>query len=211
MNELSLHPQGEPKKRRESDCRALVPAEGPVAVDTFGGRIHVEWDPTAAVTPLGQLPFFTDYLQVSGLFDPGWSSVRCSGPAPMHRPNATCSARRCCRFCAGTSATLTSAPCAETPLTPRCWAWRRWSARIRCAPHCSRLTRSLGYSGCRTIWCRSPSHCSASHGFSTSTLPSSPSTVVRKGRCSATTRTSRGVPRTPTIPISLPICAWYWM
>jgi hypothetical protein len=41
-----------------------------VVVDTFGGRIHVEWDPTAAVTPLGQLPFFTDYLQVSGLFDP---------------------------------------------------------------------------------------------------------------------------------------------
>jgi hypothetical protein len=69
MNELSLHPQGEPKKRLESDCRALVPAVGPVAVDTFGGRIHVEWDPTAAVTPLGQLPFFTDYLQVGGLFD----------------------------------------------------------------------------------------------------------------------------------------------
>ena len=27
-------------------------------VDTFGGRIHVEWDPQAAVTPLGQLAFF---------------------------------------------------------------------------------------------------------------------------------------------------------
>jgi hypothetical protein len=84
MNELSLHPQGEPKKRPESDCRALVPAEGPVAVDTFGGRIHVEWDPTAAVTPLGQLPFFTDYLQVSGLFDP-WVE-QC--PARWTSPNA---------------------------------------------------------------------------------------------------------------------------
>lgn len=84
MNELSLHPQGEPKKRRESDCRALVPAEGPVAVDTFGGRIHVEWDPTAAVTPLGQLPFFTDYLQVSGLFDP-WVE-QC--PVQWTSPNA---------------------------------------------------------------------------------------------------------------------------
>ena len=29
-----------------------------VAVDTFAGRIHVEWDPDAAVTPMGQLPFF---------------------------------------------------------------------------------------------------------------------------------------------------------
>ena len=28
-----------------------------VPVDTFAGRIHVEWDPDAAVTPLGQLPF----------------------------------------------------------------------------------------------------------------------------------------------------------
>jgi hypothetical protein len=70
MNELSLHPQGEPKQQPKSDCRDLVPTAGPVVVDTFGGRIHVEWDPTAAVTPLGQLPFFTDYLQVSGLFDP---------------------------------------------------------------------------------------------------------------------------------------------
>ena len=24
-----------------------------VAVDTFAGRIHVEWDPDAAVTPMG--------------------------------------------------------------------------------------------------------------------------------------------------------------
>lgn len=40
-----------------------------VALDTFGGRVHVEWDPSAAVTPLGQLPFFIDFLKVSGLFD----------------------------------------------------------------------------------------------------------------------------------------------
>jgi hypothetical protein len=39
-----------------------------VAVDTFAGRIHVEWDPDAAVTPMGQL-FFIEFLKVSGLFD----------------------------------------------------------------------------------------------------------------------------------------------
>ena len=43
---------------------------GPVAVDTFGGRVHVEWDPQAPVTPLGQLPFFIKYLRLGGLFDP---------------------------------------------------------------------------------------------------------------------------------------------
>ena len=64
MKELIVHPEG------ESQNGPLVPVSGPVAVDTFGGRVHVEWDPQAAVTPLGQLPFFTEYLKVSGLFDP---------------------------------------------------------------------------------------------------------------------------------------------
>ena len=64
MNDLILHPAG------ETETTALAPFAGPVAVDTFGGRVHVEWDPQAAVTPLGQLPFFTEFLQLSGLFDP---------------------------------------------------------------------------------------------------------------------------------------------
>ncbi len=38
-------------------------------VDTFGGAVHVEWDPDAAVTPLGHLAFFAEYLKVSGRFD----------------------------------------------------------------------------------------------------------------------------------------------
>ncbi|MCF7993575.1 MAG: hypothetical protein K9L32_00590 [Chromatiaceae bacterium] len=58
MNALSLHPAGAPQKAPESDCRALVPAEGLVIVDTFGGCEHVEWNADAALTPLGQLPFF---------------------------------------------------------------------------------------------------------------------------------------------------------
>ena len=41
----------------ESKKRTVVPSSR-VAVDTFAGRIQVEWDPDAAVTPLGQLPFF---------------------------------------------------------------------------------------------------------------------------------------------------------
>ena len=38
-------------------------------MDTFGGTVHVEWDPEAAVTPLGHLAFFAEYLKVSGRFD----------------------------------------------------------------------------------------------------------------------------------------------
>ncbi|MCP4284865.1 MAG: hypothetical protein GY792_10500 [Gammaproteobacteria bacterium] len=78
MNELNIHPKGEAKNG------ALVPISGPVAVETFAGRIHVEWDPQAAVTPLGQLPFFTEYLKVSGLFDP-WVE-EC--PLEFSSPNA---------------------------------------------------------------------------------------------------------------------------
>ena len=32
-----------------------------LAVDTYGGRVHVEWDPQASVTPLGQLPFLLSF------------------------------------------------------------------------------------------------------------------------------------------------------
>ncbi len=57
------HPAGEgPCAARDVACEA-------VKVDTFGGTVHVEWDPDAAVTPLGHLAFFAEYLKVSGRFD----------------------------------------------------------------------------------------------------------------------------------------------
>jgi hypothetical protein len=56
----------------------------PVVADTFAGRVHVEWATNALVTPLGQLPFFIEYLKHGGLFD-GWV-----GDCPLHytSPNA---------------------------------------------------------------------------------------------------------------------------
>lgn len=63
MQELTNHPLGEPEPQ------APIPTSGPVTLETFGGRIHVDWNPDAAVTPLGQLPFFVEFLHVSGLFD----------------------------------------------------------------------------------------------------------------------------------------------
>lgn len=53
----------------EAPRTAVAGQNGAIALDTFGGRIHVEWDPAAAVTPLGQLPFFIEFLKVSGLFE----------------------------------------------------------------------------------------------------------------------------------------------
>lgn len=43
---------------------------GPLEVDTFGGKLHIEWDPEAAVTPIGQLPFFIQFLKIGGRFEP---------------------------------------------------------------------------------------------------------------------------------------------
>src|SRR5208283_758836 len=44
------------------------PPQG-VSLDSFAGPVHVEWDTEAALTPLGQLPFFIDFLKGGGLFD----------------------------------------------------------------------------------------------------------------------------------------------
>lgn len=60
----------------EAKRRALVRRQsvdlatrGPMAIDRFAGKLHVEWDPAAAVRPLGQLPFFIEFLKVTGLFE----------------------------------------------------------------------------------------------------------------------------------------------
>src|ERR1700712_5419551 len=52
--------------------------------DTFAGRVHIEWDTTAPVTPCGQLAFFIDYLKQAGLFD-AWVA---DCPLSFTSPNA---------------------------------------------------------------------------------------------------------------------------
>lgn len=59
-----LHPEGEsnfPAKIEESEL---------LEVDTFDGKLHIEWDPDASVTPIGQLPFFIQYLKLGHRFLP---------------------------------------------------------------------------------------------------------------------------------------------
>lgn len=62
-----IHPSG------ECPVSARKPALIPATVETFAGKVHVNWDPDAAVTPLGQLPFFIEFLKLGGRFD-GWVS-----------------------------------------------------------------------------------------------------------------------------------------
>ncbi|HEX8787920.1 MAG TPA: transposase [Telluria sp.] len=40
-----------------------------VQVDTYAGRVQLEWDGEGGSTALGHLPFFVEYLKTAGLFD----------------------------------------------------------------------------------------------------------------------------------------------
>src|ERR1700720_306650 len=58
------HPEGEQPSVERGKERSVI-------ADTFAGRVHVEWEEGegAAMTSLGQLPFFIEYLKQGGLFD----------------------------------------------------------------------------------------------------------------------------------------------
>ena len=78
MNETLLpsiaHPSGD----------AVSQPDSSVALDTFGGLLHVEWEPQAAVTALGQLPFFVEFLKTAELFEPWVEDC----PLEYRSPNA---------------------------------------------------------------------------------------------------------------------------
>jgi len=47
---------------------AGFPLSAAIEVETYAGKIHVEWDPRAAVTPIGQLAFFIEFLKLGRRF-----------------------------------------------------------------------------------------------------------------------------------------------
>ena len=63
----SSHPVGETKTNEES---SPLSSNDSLKCDTFGGLVHIEWDPYQPVTPLGQLPFFIEFLKTANLFEP---------------------------------------------------------------------------------------------------------------------------------------------
>lgn len=73
-----IHPQGENPKSRIAQILDMV------AVDTYGGRVYINWDHETAVTSLGQLSFFIEFLKRTELFD-RWV-VSC--PLELTSPNA---------------------------------------------------------------------------------------------------------------------------
>lgn len=61
-----------PKKTHSEGETQLVKFEAKndlMELDTFGGKLHVEWDNDVAVTSIGQLSFFIQYLKLGGRFE----------------------------------------------------------------------------------------------------------------------------------------------
>ncbi|MEK9141568.1 MAG: hypothetical protein AAB308_10995 [Nitrospirota bacterium] len=134
----------------ESPRKAVAGPNGAIALDTFGGRIHVEWDPAAAVTPLGQLPVFIEFLKVSGLFETWVADC----PLTYHSNHASDK-----RAVLATTATHISRRFAMTGFTPSCWACQGLCRRM---PHGGRSpasTNRQAWPGSTGIWRRRRSRC----------------------------------------------------
>jgi hypothetical protein len=60
---VQAHPEG------EVQISGNQAAEPVTSLDTFAGKIHVRFAPEATVSSLGLMPFFIEFLKISGLFD----------------------------------------------------------------------------------------------------------------------------------------------
>jgi Transposase DDE domain group 1 len=79
--EISLdgaYPKGDVEK---AEARS---ESGGCTVDTYAGKLRIQWDDAAAVTAMGQLPVFIDFLKTSGL----WDGLVADCPLRYTSPNA---------------------------------------------------------------------------------------------------------------------------
>src|SRR2546427_11545702 len=58
-----VHPEGERKSG------GMEGPERSGSVDTFAGKVQVKWVAEAAVSSLGLMPYFIEFLKTSGVFD----------------------------------------------------------------------------------------------------------------------------------------------
>ncbi|MBF0160311.1 MAG: hypothetical protein HQL58_12400 [Magnetococcales bacterium] len=72
---------GEAKKRREAELNKLVDA---LKLTTPGGALQVQWRSEESATPFGQMPFFIEFLNLTGLW-PDWVN---DCPLEYQSPNA---------------------------------------------------------------------------------------------------------------------------
>ena len=60
---IKVHPKGGP------ETGEMQAPETVLSLDTFAGKVQFRWAPDAAVSSLGQMVFFIEFLKTSGLFE----------------------------------------------------------------------------------------------------------------------------------------------
>ena len=73
---------GEAKRRSDVAVQEVVEALG---VETVGGRVQVRWSKDGAATPFGQIAFFVEFLNLTGLYQ-RWIA---SCPLELRSPNGS--------------------------------------------------------------------------------------------------------------------------
>ena len=71
-------------ERKFAPVKAINGTDQAMSVNTPGGKFTVRWDARGSATALGQLAFFAEYLEATGLFE-RW---RASCPLSYTSPNA---------------------------------------------------------------------------------------------------------------------------
>jgi hypothetical protein len=156
--------------------------------------VHVEWDAAAPVTPLGQLPFFIDYLKQAGLFE-RWVD---DCPLAFSSPNAP---RK--RDLLGTVllsvlaghrryAHVTALRC--DPVNPPLLGMRKVVSEDSVRRGLEKIDEAKGVTWLRNHLDYCTAHYSASRGCSTSIPRSSRCTGIRKAPRSAIIRISQDDP-----------------
>lgn len=141
-------------KRKEMACQELS-----VALDTFGGWIHVEWNPNAAVTPLGQLPFFIEFLKVSGLFEAWVADCPLSYQSNNAPDKRDVLATFLLSILAGHHRLRTSRRFAKIAFTRIYWASNNWSRKMRHDAPLRNSTKRPAKTGWIVTSARPHNHC----------------------------------------------------
>ena len=76
---VAVHPAGDQLPVDPTAPRSAT------TLDTFAGPVKVEWGAASALTALGQMPFFIEFLKVSGRFE-AWIA---DCPLDRTSPNAS--------------------------------------------------------------------------------------------------------------------------
>jgi hypothetical protein len=182
--------------------------EQSVIADTFAGRVHMEWEAgeRAAMTPLGQLPFFIEYLKQGGLFD-GWVA---GCPLSLRSPNAPSSGtywgQSCCRCWPGIGATphITALRC--DPVNPPLLGMAKVVSEDAVRRALGKIAEEAGRGWLQEQldYCTQP--LLGERWILDVDTTVKPSTAIRKERWLATIQRSQGGRPIPTTAICRPIC-----